>query len=231
MVHQIILVSLIGALLCMDRIVIQMMVSRPIVIAPLLGLVFGNLYAGLIIGAILELFWIDRVPIGIYIPPNDSIAAVLAVSFAIFAGRAADGIKPEVLALSVLMAIPFGVIAKIIDVKIVESNNILSDQALEEALKLDVRAIERKTYIGFFRVLAFYIFFLLIVQMMFAPVVVWIVPKLPSQINAMLTMTYYFMPLLGIAVAINTIKLRGAVPFFCAIFLAVAVALEFLNVF
>jgi len=38
------------------------------------------------------------------------------------------------------------------------------------------------------------------------------------------------LPLLGIAVAINMLKLRKAIPVFCAIFLVVAVLLEFLHV-
>jgi len=41
---------------------------------------------------------------------------------------------------------------------------------------------------------------------------------------------YYFLPLLGIAVAMNTIKLRGAIPVFCAMFLIVAAFLELFHV-
>jgi len=63
------------------------MISRPIIIAPIIGLILNNPYAGLIIGAMIEMFWIDRIPIGIYIPPNDSLVAVLATSVAILAVR------------------------------------------------------------------------------------------------------------------------------------------------
>ena len=87
-VYKIILISFVGGLLCLDRVFIQAMISRPVIIAPVIGLILGNPYAGLIIGAILELFWIDRIPIGTYIPPNDSIAAVVATSTAILAGQA-----------------------------------------------------------------------------------------------------------------------------------------------
>jgi PTS system mannose-specific IIC component len=45
----------------------------------------------------------------------------------------------------------------------------------------------------------------------------------------MLSLIYYLLPLLGIAVAVNTIKLRGAVPVFCAIFLIVTVTWNFLH--
>jgi PTS system mannose-specific IIC component len=207
------------------------MISRPIIIAPVIGSILGDPYAGLIIGAILELFWIDRVPIGIYIPPNDSIAAAMAASTAILTSQALGLVTKELLALSILLAIPFGILAKKMDVKIIESNNILSDQALDDAKALDTRAIERKTYLGLAKVSIFYIALLFILQLIFIPVMIWIYPKLPVPVNAMLSLTYYFLPLVGIAVALNTIKLRRAIPVFCAIFLVVAMAMEFFHVF
>ena len=228
---KIILISFVGGLLCLDRVFIQAMISRPIIIAPVIGSILGNPYAGLIIGAILELFWIDRIPIGIYIPPNDSIAAAMAASTAILTSQALGIVTKELMALSILLAIPFGILAKKMDVKIIESNNVLSDQALDDAKALNIRAIERKTYLGLAKVFIFYIVLLFILQLIFIPVMIWIYPKLPVQVNAMLSLTYYFLPLLGIAVAINTIKLRRAIPVFCAIFLVVAMAMEFFHVF
>lgn len=231
MFTKIIIISLLGGLLCLDRIFVQAMISRPIVIAPVIGIILGNPYAGLIIGAMLELFWMDRSPIGIYIPPNDSIAAALAASLAILAGQSLGVVTKELTALSILLAIPFGILAKKIDVKITESNNRLSDQALEAAKALDLRAIERKTYLGLARVFIFYVVLLFILQIIFVPALIWIYPQIPAEIRAMLSMTYYFLPLLGIAVALHTIKLRGAIPVFCAIFLVVAAAMEYFHVF
>lgn len=228
---EIILISFVGGLLSLDRVFIQTMISRPIIVAPVVGLMLGNPYAGLIIGAILELFWIDRIPIGIYIPPNDSIAAAIAVSMAILAGQALGPVTKELMALSILLAIPIGIGAKKMDVKIMESNNLLSDQALMDAKDLNIRAIERKTYLGLSKVFLFYLALLFISQIILIPALIWIYPKLPAPINAMLSLTYYFLPLLGIAVAINTIKLRGAIPIFCAIFLVVAAVMEYFHVF
>jgi PTS system mannose-specific IIC component len=228
---KIILISFVGGLLCLDRVFIQAMISRPIIIAPVIGSILGDPYAGLTIGAILELFWIDRVPIGIYIPPNDSIAAAMAASTAILTSQALGIVTKELMALSILLAIPFGILAKKMDVKIIESNNVLSDQALDDAKALDIRAIERKTYLGLAKVSIFYIVLLFILQLIFIPVLIWIYPKLPVQVNDMLSLTYYFLPLVGIAVALNTIKLRRAIPVFCAIFLAVVMAMEFFHVF
>jgi PTS system mannose-specific IIC component len=226
---EIILLSFCGGLLCLDRVFIQAMISRPIVIAPLIGLAFHNPYAGLIIGALVELFWIDRIPVGTYIPPNDSVAAVLASSIALLAGQKLGGTSPELIALAILLALPCGIIAKKMDLFIVRSNNVLSDQALEDAKTVNIRAIERKSYWGLIKVFLFLVAYLLIMQAILVPAVIWFYPRLALPVMKMLSLIYYLLPLLGIAVAVNTIKLRGAVPVFCAIFLIVTVTWNFLH--
>jgi PTS system mannose-specific IIC component len=227
---EIILVSLLGGLLCLDRVFIQAMVSRPVVIAPLIGLLLHNPYAGLIIGAFVELIWIDRIPIGTYIPPNDSITAVVATSTALIAGSKLGGTSPELIALSILIAIPCGGLAKQMDVQIIKSNDSLSDKALEDAKENNIRAVEQKTYLGLIKVFSFYVLFLLAAQALLVPSVIWAYPKLNATAIKTLSFTYYFLPLLGIAVAINMLKLRRAIPVFCAIFLIVALFLEVFHI-
>lgn len=229
MFTDIIIIALCGSLLCLDRVFIQAMISRPVVIAPIVGLLLNNLYAGLMIGALIELIWIDRLPIGTYIPPNDSIAAVVATAIAAMAGSNLGNISPELIALSVLLAIPCGMLAKQIDVMVVQSNNVMSDKALADAQKGDVRAIERKNYLGLIRVFLFYAVFLLAVQAALVPSVIWVFPGLNDILLRALSFTYYFLPLLGIAVAINMLKLRNTIPIVCAVFLVVAVLLEFFH--
>jgi PTS system mannose-specific IIC component len=117
------------------------------------------------------------------------------------------------------------------DIFIIKSNDAISDRALEDAKENNIRAIEQKNYSGLIKVFLFYIFFLLAVQVIFIPSVIWAYHKFNATILTALSFTYYFMPLLGIAVAINMLKLRRAIPVFCAIFLAVAVFLEIFHVF
>jgi PTS system mannose-specific IIC component len=227
---EIILVSILGGLLCLDRVFIQAMISRPVVIAPLIGLLLHNPYAGLIIGALIELIWIDRLPIGNYVPPNDSLTAVVATSIAVITGSKLGGAPPQLMALSVLLAIPCGLLARQMDVQIMKSNDILSDKALLDAKENNIRAIEHKNYFGLMKVFLFYFAFLLSVQSIFIPFVIWIYPMLNATVLTALSFTYYFLPLLGIAVAINMLKLRRAIPVFCAIFLVAAVLLEIFHV-
>jgi len=227
---KIILISFCGSLLCLDRIFIQAMISRPVIIAPIIGFLLNDLYAGLIIGALIELIWIDRLPLGTYIPPNDSIAAVTATAIAGIAGSSLGRVSPELIALSVLLAIPFGIIAKQIDVMIVKSNNAISDKALEDAKENNIKAIERKNYLGLFKVFLFYGVFLLATLTLLIPFVIWMYPRFNETILKALSLTYYFLPLLGIAVAINMLKLRRTIPIVCAVFLVAAILLELLNV-
>ena len=231
MLTKIILLSFCGGLFCLDRIFIQAMISRPVVIAPFVGLLLNNPYAGLVIGALVELFWIDRIPVGTYIPPNDSIVAVLATSIAILGGQRLGGTTPELIALAIMLTVPFGIIAQKIDIIIVKSNDVLSDRALEDAKTANVGAIERKNYYGLIKVFLFVVFYLLTVQAILVPAVIWVYPRFNAAIVNMLSLTYYFLPLLGIAVALNTIKLRGAVPVFCAVFLIAAVARELFHAY
>jgi mannose PTS system EIIC component len=225
---EIILLSFCGGLFCLDRVFIQAMISRPVVIAPLIGIIFQNPSAGLIIGALVELFWIDRIPVGTYIPPNDSVVAVLATSVALLSGQKLGGTTPQLIALAILLTLPCGIIAQKMDFFIIKSNNMLSDRALEDAKTVNIRAIERKNYRGLIKVFLSVVLYLFIMQSILVPAVIWFYPKLSLPVMKMFTFIYYFLPLLGIAVAINTIKLRGAVPVFCAIFLIAAVAWKFL---
>jgi PTS system mannose-specific IIC component len=227
---QILLISFCGGLFCLDRVFIQAMISRPVIIAPLAGLLLGNIYAGLIIGAFIELVWIDRVPIGTYVPPNDSIAAVLATSVAVIAGQKIGGVFPQLIALSILIAIPFGILAKYMDIYIIKTNEAMSDRALEEAKNNQISKIKNKVFWGLAKVFLFTSFYLLIIQIIIVPSVMWIYPLLPEKIMTTLLFANYFLPLLGIAVAINTFKLRGAVPVFCAVFLIAAALMEYFHV-
>ena len=230
MFTEIILASFCGGLLCLDRVFIQAMISRPVIIAPIIGLLLHNPYTGLVIGAFVELFWINRIPIGTYIPPNDSITAVVATSTAVIAGQKLGGVSPELIAFSILISIPCGILVKQMDILIIKSNDALSDRALVDAKKNNIRGIEQKNYLGLIKVFLFDVVYVLATLVIFIPSVIWLYPKLNATVISALSFTYYFLPLLGIAVAINMLKLQRAIPVFCAIFLVVAMLLELFHV-
>ncbi len=211
--------ALLGGLLCLDRVVVQVMVSRPVVTGALVGALLGDPLTGLVTGAMIELLWIDRFPMGRYLPPNDTVVAILVSAGAILAGRALGGVSPELIALAVLLFSPAAFIARRGDAIIARSNNRLSEAAARDAHRGDSKAIDRKHYLAMaklFGLSAAIIFILLVPGTLLLQV---LFPMLPERIIRTLYLVYYFIPLLGVAVALSTIKIRGSIPVFAGLFL------------
>ena len=80
MLVQSILIGLIAALGALDWQLGTLYAFRPIVLCPLVGLVLGDLQTGLAIAASLELLFMGSISIGAYVPPNETVGGVLALS-------------------------------------------------------------------------------------------------------------------------------------------------------
>src|SRR5882757_8966181 len=63
------------------------LLSRPLVLGPLVGLVLGDLTQGIIIGATLELIFMGNIKVGAAIPPDVVTGGVLGTAFAIISGK------------------------------------------------------------------------------------------------------------------------------------------------
>ena len=90
------MVALIGGIVDLDSTATwQFMVSQPIVAAPLTGLFLGSflgdaaqgLKLGLMVGTILQLVWIEQLPLGMNVPPDAALASVLSVALGFLAGH------------------------------------------------------------------------------------------------------------------------------------------------
>jgi len=221
-------VAVVGGIICLDRILLQVMLSRPVVVGPIIGFILGDPYTGLISGALIELLWIDRLPVGVYVPPNDSIVAVLAVAGSIVTGRELGHLPRELIALSILLFIPFGILGQKMEVSIMRSNDILSRKAVEDAKTGDIKSISRKHIFGLFKTFFFTAVFIFVFLILGVTILKYVFPLIPQRGLTALSYTYLFLPLLGVAVALNTINLRGTIPVFCGAFLIVTVVFEFL---
>ena len=229
MILKLVAVSIVGGILCLDRIVLQVMISRPIVAAPLTGLILGDPYTGLITGAFIELFWIDRLPIGAYIPPNDTVAAILITASSIESARLLGGLSQELIALAVLIVIPLGILAQKMELWIGNGNEKLVEEALSDAARGDARSIARRHCTAILKTYLLSVAFILIAMAVVIPAMTWLYPCLAPQIVRGLKLLYGLFPLLGAAVALNTINIRGVVPIFCATFLCVTAIIGFIR--
>jgi mannose/fructose/N-acetylgalactosamine-specific phosphotransferase system component IIC len=108
---------IIGAVLWMDRVfMFQIMVSRPLIMAIIIGLAMGDLKTGLLVGASYELLWLNAPPVGAYLPNDESFCTAVAVPAAIWAGGIMD--LPAAVGLSLLLGMPFSLAGRSLDMHI-----------------------------------------------------------------------------------------------------------------
>jgi PTS system mannose-specific IIC component len=229
MIMNVLIVSIVGGILCLDRIFVQAMISRPIVAAPVIGLILGDPYTGLISGAFIELFWIDRLPIGAYIPPNDTIAAVLIAAGAIESGRILGHLPQGLIALAVLIFIPLAILEQRMELWVVYGNEKLARDALSGAARGDIRSISRNHFRAALRSWLLPTGMILMALPLGVGAMIWVYPRLAPWTIRGLNLVYGMLPLIGAAVAFNTINLRGALPIFCVVFLMMTVILQYIR--
>lgn len=116
---------LIGALVAivtgLDRTAaLQMMISRPLVAAPLTGLLLGAPLVGLTVGTLLELLWLGRLPVGASIPHDDTQVAIGATTLAIVVPSGGGSIGLTLCAL--LVSLPLGKVGQWIEQHVRQRN-------------------------------------------------------------------------------------------------------------
>lgn len=231
MIMHLLIVSIVGGLLCLDRVFIQTLISRPIVAAPVTGAILGDPYTGLIAGAFIELFWIDRIPIGAYVPPNDTVSAILIAACAIESGRILGQLPQGLIAMAVLIFVPFAYLGQQMDIRIIRGNEKSANEALKNVMDGIPPGIARKHLLAALKTWLLSAGLILIAIPIGIGVMTWGYPRLAPQITRGLELVYGLLPLIGTAVVLNTIHVRGAIPIFCAVFLSATVILHYIRIF
>ena len=81
--EHLVLFSIIGAILSADITMFgQFMISRPIFCGPLFGFILGDIHTGLWLGMIVEMMWINAIPMGVSVPVDLTMMTSLAVVWA-----------------------------------------------------------------------------------------------------------------------------------------------------
>src|ERR1700759_5155626 len=80
------------------------LLSRPLVLGPLVGLALGDVSQGVIIGGTLELIFMGNIKVGAAIPPDVITGGVLGTAFAIISGKGP--------AIALAIAIPVSILAE-----------------------------------------------------------------------------------------------------------------------
>ncbi|MDQ5988059.1 MAG: PTS sugar transporter subunit IIC [Syntrophus sp. SKADARSKE-3] len=220
-------IAFLGAVLCLDRLCFQLMISRPVVTGPVIGLVLGDIRTGLLVGAFLELLWVDKPALGNYIPPNDSLLTVVITSALILSGHGNAPVSRELIVLALLVMLPLSGVSQKMDIWLITSNDKYSDAAFDDARRGDGTAIEKKHLFALFRTFLAFVLFNFIFILAGTALLNILFPMLSPSILKALGMVYIGFPVLMAAIALNTIKQRGDIPAFCALFVVAFIVFEF----
>ncbi|MDI6726273.1 MAG: PTS sugar transporter subunit IIC [Smithellaceae bacterium] len=222
------MIAFVGGILCLDRTAVQLLISRPIVAAPILGAILGDPVTGLIIGSFLELLWINRVSVGGYIPPDDTLAAVVITGVTIIVSGRLGFVSAELISLSFIIFLPVALLGQRAQSLIIKSNDRLAELAEQAAEKPDIRMLELLHLRGLAKAFLVPAFLIMILTLSGVEILHAAYRSLPSWSYDGLRLSYYLLPLIGVAAGLNMIKLKRAVPVFAALSLAVIIFFEYL---
>ncbi|WP_093518743.1 PTS sugar transporter subunit IIC [Stigmatella erecta] len=107
---QVALAGLWGGMVAVERkAFLQAMLSRPLVSATVMGLLLGDVSAGLYIGMLLELFYLGTANLGASLPENDTLSATgtAAAAAGMAVATGADSTQ-AIWSVAVLLFIPLG---------------------------------------------------------------------------------------------------------------------------
>lgn len=211
--------ALISLICGLDRVaMLQIMISRPIVAAPLTAFVLGEPLIGLQIGVMVELLWLARLPVGAAVPPDDTQVAVAASALAVMLSQSLDAPGIELPLLCLMVAIPLGKIGELLERFARRYNGHLVkrvDAALDRGSLVAAEFQHLRGLINFSLAALMTYAVIMAVGLLTIPLV-W--PMVQEPISYSSAWVKLALPLVGIAVILGTINVSRAITLFCASF-------------
>jgi PTS system mannose-specific IIC component len=143
------LAAVLGGICYVDRTAaFQVMLHRPLIAAAITGTVFGNFAAGAAVGAVLELLYIARLPVGASIPPDDTGAAIFAGAGAATAIPAGAPIDYAVVAALLLLSVPCAESGKVADRFVRRVNGRIAQVTIDAVDRGEIAAVDHGLLAG-----------------------------------------------------------------------------------
>lgn len=215
------LAGAVGGLIWLDRYqLFQVMISRPIVAAPVLGWLLGDLPAGVASGLLCELLWLSRPPVGGFIAPDVSLTSVATTAVAAGIRSASGSDLTAVVFLCFLVVSPVAFVGRRLD----EMLRVALNRIAGAAGWLQGDGRDRIICLHFAAALAlgFSLGFLLLVPVILCATFLLghVVPIIPASLKRALAFGYYVVPLLGVVDLLVRMRERRFVVLFSLGFLA-----------
>jgi fructoselysine and glucoselysine-specific PTS system IID component len=182
------------------------LLSRPLVLGPLVGLVLGDLTQGVIIGATLELIFMGNIKVGAAIPPDVVTGGVLGTAFAIISGKGP--------AIALAIAVPVSILAEMVISGLFVLRAVLNKRFNQYAEEGDYRKVQRLHIVsGLLRPFLMGIIILLALQLG-AGVMKSFLDMIPAWVQSGLQVAGNMLPALGFALLMNLMFNKTVAPYF-----------------
>jgi PTS system mannose-specific IIC component len=111
---------------------LQLMLSRPLVLGPILGWALSDPWGGVTIGIPLELLFLGGVNLGGSLPENETLLAGAMTTAAVLAGQASGtGVDPPLAAIALALLFPLALVGRRLESRTEQRNNTFFQIAVE----------------------------------------------------------------------------------------------------
>ena len=214
---QIFLTALIAGLCKAEvRILGMTMISRPLVVSTLIGLVYGDVQTGLIFGAQMELLSMGLVGIGAHSGmPEITLGSAICTAFICGSGTGSD--------VALTLSLPISTFAASLGyLTWVPLNHLLSEKAKKAAAKADTKTMELCQWGGLFNYFFFPFVLVLVALIAGSPVFEWLIKVIPTWITSGISAASGLLPALGFALLMQLTFSWKLSPYLFIGFVAVA---------
>lgn len=182
------------------------LLSRPLVLGPLVGLVLGDLSQGIIIGAELELIFMGNMKVGAAIPPDVITGGVLSTAFAILSGKGST--------VAMALAIPISILAEMVISGLFVFRAVFNKLFIQYAEEGSYQKVQRLHVLsGLLKPLLMGLISFLALQLG-AGVMKSFLEGIPDWVNEGLRVAGNLLPALGFALLLNLMFNKKVAPYF-----------------
>ncbi|CAM5597194.1 PTS system sorbose-specific EIIC component [Streptomyces afghaniensis] len=207
MVLEVILIFLIACFGYSDYFTGKTLQTRPIVLGPLVGLALGNLEAGCIIGATLELAFMGAVGVGAALPPEVVSGSVLGTAFAIIGDKDAG--------MAVALGLPIAMLVMMLrNFLFIAIVPLFANKADKYAAAGNLKGVSRMHWYG--GIFGMYLPLAILTTLSFylgSNVMENVLNMIPTFIQDGLSISAGILPALGFAILLRMILNKKIVPF------------------